>query len=199
MPSGIVGTIDCSLAPSAGRDVGSFGSRIAPQRRARHRRACAQARAVRRPRRSCAVEASSLSSTAVCSSKVADVAEVQVVELDESPDEQQRRVIAVVDGGKRFVVRSQVGKQHVVLVPVLERQFAFDAAVSRRRDGGDRERAVVERITAVRRETLSMPAARLTSDQRRHRVLGLGVRQPAARRRRRTTRCHSFQPPSSYS
>ena len=77
-------------------------------------------------------------------------------------------------------MRSQVDKQHAALVPVDERQFAFDAPVARVGDGGDRERAVVERVTVCPTETLSIDGSAAGVARRRDRVLGLGVRQPPA-------------------
>ena len=63
----------------------------------------------------------------------------ELVELDERADEQQRRRLAVVERREVAVRRLQIGEEDRVLVPVLERQLALDAAVPRLRPRRHRE------------------------------------------------------------
>ena len=128
----------------------------------------------------------------------ADVPQLQLVERDEAADEQDRRAVAVVDGAERRVVAAEVGKQHVLLAPVLERQLALDALVAGRGQRGDLQHAVVPRVVHPERDGVRGGQRLLRLDQAGHGIFELRVRQPAARAVR-VDECHSFHPPSSYS
>src|SRR5262249_35559643 len=63
--------------------------------------------------------------------------EFQIVELDEFTEIQSGLLFAVVECGKFSGVRAAVGELHVGLVPILKRQFPFDAFVMRDGDCSD--------------------------------------------------------------
>src|SRR6185503_14897947 len=69
--------------------------------------------------------------------ELAKVFEFQAVEVNGSSEEQQGRIIAVIDGCETAVLGLQVGESCVFLVPVLEWKLTFHAAIVRTSHGGD--------------------------------------------------------------
>ncbi len=111
----------------------------------------------------------------------AEVAQLQFLERDESPDEQDRGAVAVVDGAERGVVAAEVGKQHVLLAPVLERQFTLDALVPGRRQGRHLQPPVVPGVLEAELHRAGIRQRARGLNETRHGELELSVRQPPAR------------------
>src|SRR5579864_3098886 len=67
-------------------------------------------------------------------SQVAQVLEVQIVVLNGIAEVENRRGIAVVDSSEASVRGSQVGKENIFLVPILERKLPSHAPIVSARD-----------------------------------------------------------------
>src|ERR1035438_2403764 len=76
---------------------------------------------------------------------------MQVIEFDGAALEEQRRILAVVDGGEVAIGRAKVGEEHDGFIKILEGQLALDAFVT---GSGHRCRQIglaveLERISAL--------------------------------------------------
>src|SRR5258707_14912010 len=63
------------------------------------------------------------------------VFQLQRVESHGLAQEQQRRLVTVVDRAEMAVGGAKIDEAHVRLVPILERKLALDALIMRERDG----------------------------------------------------------------
>ncbi len=108
------------------------------------------------------------------------VLELELVERRERANEEQRRRFAVVDGREVAVGRPEVRELDLGLVPVLERQLPFDAAILRARDRGQLKREIPERVGLADLQFTRRRQRAGTRDPRDG-ILRLGVGQPSAR------------------
>ena len=69
--------------------------------------------------------------------ELAEIFELQIVELDEFTEIERGLLVAVVERGEFSRVRAAVGEFYVGLIPILKWEFALDAFVVSDRDRSD--------------------------------------------------------------